>query len=138
MRNPALAKIHIAKKQLCMDDDVYRAMLQQVANVQSAAALDARGIEKVLKHMEALGAKFTKGKFKASKRGTPAQDKQALASKIKALLVDGKLPDTYADSMAKRMFGVERWEWLPVEQLQKLVAALAINQRRHSDDGDDA
>lgn len=135
MRNPALAKIHIAKKQLRMDDDVYRAMLQQVANVQSAAALDARGIEKVLKHMEALGAKFTKGKFQASKRTTPAKDKTALASKIKALLADGKYPDTYADSMAMRMFGVERWEWLPAEELFKLIGALAIHQRRQNSDG---
>ena len=38
-RNKDLAKIHIAKKQLGLDDDSYRAMLQMVAGVNSAAHL---------------------------------------------------------------------------------------------------
>ena len=35
-RNPALAKIHIAKKELAMADDTYRAMLQNIAGVSSS------------------------------------------------------------------------------------------------------
>lgn len=123
-----MAKIHIGKKLLHMDDDVYRAMLWQVAKVKSAAELDAKGRQTVLQHMMMLGARFQTSK---SKRTTPAKDKTALASKVKALLADGKYPDTYADSMAMRMFNIERWEWLPVEELHKLVGALSIHQRRH-------
>ncbi len=41
-RNIDLAKIHIAKKQLGMDDVVYRDMLMNVAGVSSAADLRAR------------------------------------------------------------------------------------------------
>lgn len=127
-----MAKIHIGKKLLHMDDDVYRAMLWQVAKVKSAAELDAKGRQTVLQHMVMLGARFQTSKIK---RTTPAKDKTALASKVKALLADGKYPDTYADSMAMRMFGVERWEWLPAEELFKLIGALAIHQRRKNSDG---
>ena len=43
-----LAKIHIARKQLGMDEDTYRAMLQSVGGVQSSKDLDDAGATKVL------------------------------------------------------------------------------------------
>lgn len=126
-RNIELGKIHIGKKQLQLDDDVYRSMLWQVAQVKSASDLDPAGRQKVLQHMVLMGATFTKSK---TKRTTPAIDKARLASKVKALLTDGKYPDTYGDSMAQKMFSVQRWEWLTPDQMHKLVAALVINQQR--------
>jgi phage gp16-like protein len=126
-RKVELSKIHIAKKQLCMTDDAYRAMLKMVAGVESSAALSAVGRSNVLAHMKTLGAEFRKGN---KKRTRPAADKVALTSKIKALLADGKYPDTYGDSMVQHMFGVQRWEWLTPEQMSKLVAALAIHKKR--------
>lgn len=126
-RQRELAQIHIAKKDLRLDDDTYRAMLYSVARVHSAAELDAEGRRQVLAHMKARG-------FKARRRGRtrPAGDKAPLIRKVRALLADAGRTDGYADGMAKRMFGTQRFEWLTPPQLGKLVAALSIDQRRRN------
>jgi len=125
-RNTELAKIHIAKKQLGLDDDTYKDMLWTVARVRSSKDLDEYGRKKILNHLRSCGAKF-----KRKKRTTPAQDKQALINKIQAMLAEAKRPDEYADGMAKRMFHVERYEWLQWGQLRKIIAALTYDAKRH-------
>lgn len=47
-RRRDLAAIHIAAKQLGLDDDAYRALLREVAGVESARDLDAAGRRAVL------------------------------------------------------------------------------------------
>ena len=42
-RNADLAKIHIAKKQLAMEDEAYRDLLFSIGRVRSAADLDFAG-----------------------------------------------------------------------------------------------
>lgn len=49
--------IHIAKGELGMDEDTYRAMLFAVARVRSSSDLDWTGRKKVLDHMKACGFK---------------------------------------------------------------------------------
>ena len=39
-RNPQLAQIHIAKKELGLDDDTYRDVLERVTRQRSSAGLD--------------------------------------------------------------------------------------------------
>lgn len=51
IKQSELAKIHIAKKQLGLDDDTYRAMLKQVAGVISAKDLTAQGRTNVPYHL---------------------------------------------------------------------------------------
>ncbi len=127
LRKRELAQIHIARQQLGMDDDTYRAMLWTVARVKSAADLDWAGRKQVLDHCKAKG-------FKIKSRPAPAKSKAALVAKIRALLIAaGNRPDAYADGMARRMFKVERFGWCTHQQLGKLIAALAIDARRHAD-----
>lgn len=57
-RRTDLAKIHIAKKDLGMDDETYQAMLWTVARVHSAADLDEAGRQAVISHMVGRGAKI--------------------------------------------------------------------------------
>jgi phage gp16-like protein len=63
-RNIELAKIHMGATQLRLiqpgDDSAYRLMLREVAGVQSAKDLDARGRAKVLAHLRATGWADTK------------------------------------------------------------------------------
>ena len=54
-RNATLAKIHIAKKDLALDDDVYREILWTVARVRSARDLDAHGRERIIPMAAATG-----------------------------------------------------------------------------------
>lgn len=128
-RNNDLAQIHIAKKQLGMDDDTYRDMLWAVARVRSAKQLDHAGRAKVLDHLKRCG--FTGVSASRPKRPTPAPEVAAMCRKVRAQLIAlGKLPDTYADGIAQRMYGVQFYEWLQADQLHDLVAALQVQQRR--------
>lgn len=56
-RQSELAQIHIAKKDLGMEDDAYRAMLQAVAGVESSSDLDFHGRHAVIHRMKELGWK---------------------------------------------------------------------------------
>ena len=53
------ALIHVAKKQLALEDGDYRAILRQEAGVESSRALDADGFKSVLRRFGELG--FTPG-----------------------------------------------------------------------------
>jgi len=127
-RNIELAKIHIAKAQLRLDDDTYRDMLWTVGRVRSAKDLTSDGRRHVLNHLRSRG-------FKDIGRGRPHNaDKSPQIRKVEALLADAKRPWSYADAMARRMFQVDRVTFCTPQQLQKLIAALVIDQRRHKDD----
>lgn len=132
-RNPALAKIHIAKKELAMDDDTYRAMLQSIAGVSSSKDLTDAGVTKMLEHLQRCGWK-PKATAKVGKRPRVGRSRQALVGKVEALLAEAKHSWSYADAMAKRMFGVDKTGWLDVEQLVKLVAALTYDAKRDGKD----
>ncbi|MDK3025560.1 regulatory protein GemA [Cupriavidus taiwanensis] len=123
-----LAKIHVAKKQLAMEDDAYRAMLQSVAGVQSAKDLTVAQADKVLSHLRKCG--FTPA-VKFGRRPAPPRDRQALVSKIEALLAEGKRPWSYADALARRMFQVDKIDWCTPDQLWRIAAALQIDANRH-------
>ncbi|KUJ73910.1 hypothetical protein AVO42_00370 [Thiomicrospira sp. XS5] len=80
-----LAKIHIAKKDLGMADDAYRAMLKDVAGVKSASELDFHGRHAVLHRLEKLG---WKPKPRAKKTGPTSRKKASMGDKIRALWID--------------------------------------------------
>ena len=130
-RKTDLAKIHLAKKELGMDDETYRAMLNNVAGVTSAKDLDVKGRMDVLSHMRSCGIKFKKSKA-GSYPGKPHNmDEQR--GKIEALLADMKLEWAYADALAKRMFKVERVAWVKKgEQLKALITALSNEQTKRN------
>jgi phage gp16-like protein len=132
-RRVELAKIHLGAKQLGMDladknpDCDYRRMLWSVARVRSSSLLDKFGREMVIKHLARCGATFKKGR---EKRPRPPASKEALVAKIRAQLISAQRPDTYADGMAKHMFGVDRFEWCTEDQLHRIVAALNYDAMR--------
>lgn len=135
-RRRDLAKIHIAKKQLGLDDQTYREMLHNVAGVESAADLDRRGRSKLLGHLRNIGFRSTHKSAKASGMHIPAAwDRAPMTSKIGAILAELKLPWGYADGIAKRMFKVDKMRWLERNQLHKLVAVLVYMQKRAKADG---
>lgn len=58
MLNKSLnAQIHIAKKQLAMDDDTYRAVLKRASGKTSCAQMDVTDLHKALHEMKRLGFK---------------------------------------------------------------------------------
>ena len=126
-RRAALAAIHIAKKQLGLEDETYRAMLQEVAGVDSAADLDMRGLGKVLDHLADRGAKF-RSRGRGAKTSSAPPEKRRLLWKIYQLLDDR--PVKYAVSILRNQGGPDALEWATPTQLHKVVAALEYDRKR--------
>ncbi|MBZ9574395.1 regulatory protein GemA [Modicisalibacter sp. MOD 31.J] len=130
-----LAQIHIAKSQLGLGDDEYRAILARVAGVSSAKQLTNRNVGAVITEFQRLGW-TPKPARKAGRRAPrPPATRQAVMAKVEALLTDAGRPWAYADGMAQRMFQTERVDWLDDDQLQRLMQALIIDAKRHGGDG---
>ena len=129
-RKRLMAKIHIAKGQLKMDDDVYRSFLMNVVNKDSCSAMTSVELIKVLKAFEEKGFMPVATKFKKQKRPTPAEHKAIYFKKITALLAEQQKPQSYADGIAKRSFGVDFVHWLDVWQLKKVIQMLAVFDKR--------
>ncbi|MEM5786907.1 MAG: phage protein GemA/Gp16 family protein, partial [Syntrophobacteraceae bacterium] len=60
----------------------------------------------------------------------PASDKEDMIRKIEAILTELRLPWSYADRMAKRMFGIDALRFCDPGQTYKLLQALCVYQKR--------
>lgn len=131
MVSPAtLAKIHIAKSQLGLDEEAYRAMLQSVGGVVSAKDLTPLGAAKVLAHLEKCGFRPSK---QFGRRPSVGGGRKALVGKIEALLAERKLPWEYADGIVRRMFSpVKKVQFCDEQQLRAVITALVKQGRREA------
>jgi phage gp16-like protein len=131
-RRAALAKIHLGKKQLGLDDDTYRALLHHIAGVSSSKDLSSLGLDNVLAHLQKAGAVFTPPK----KAGRAPHNLNSQASnakqlkKIGALLADMALPWGYAEALAKRMARKDTLEFCSGQDLIGITAALVKLQAK--------
>lgn len=123
-RRAELARIHIGRKALGLEEEAYRALLRKVGGEGSAGALNARGRAAVLDRMRADGAFGRRSPVPGPERGP-------LLRKIHALL--GKRPVAYAEAILRRQLGVRapaRLEWAKPDDLRKVVAALEYDRGR--------
>lgn len=126
-RRNMLAKIHIAKKDLGLSEDAYRAILAGIGGVESAGDLDLGGLNDVLAHMQRLG--FEPKRSKAT--GTLPKDKAGQIKRIWAQCFSLRRPvPEYADGMAKKMFGIAKVQWCNPVQLRAVSIALTYQQQR--------
>ncbi|MCY1220864.1 hypothetical protein D9M72_328950 [compost metagenome] len=123
-------KIQIARRQLGLDDETYRDILKRTVGAESSKDLTSRQIGRVLAELERLGFQPAQAKGGRTKPSA-AEDRAPLVGKIEAQLADAGRPWAYADTMALRMFKVERVEWCDTDQLRRLVAALSYDAQRH-------
>lgn len=130
-RKSMIAKIHIAKTQMKLDEATYRATLLSITGYESCRELSLVQLRQVLDEFRRLGFKPTnpKGKNYGIKPRVP-HSKQALMNKIEAILTDLGLAWSYADSMARTMFDIDKVEWLGEKDLYKLTQAIAVYQAR--------
>lgn len=131
-RQAELAKIHLARRDLGLDDPTYRAQISRISDgrTDSAGALTDTERRRLLDEYRAAG---WRGRPPAGVRRTrPAATKAELVSKVRALLADAGRPDAYADRIAEHAFGIERWEWLDWDQTLKLTQMLVIDQQRRA------
>lgn len=147
-RNPELAKIHIAKKDLGLSDEEYRDVISSVApGKTSSAKLNTKERLALLERFGELGFKGKSKPKRRSRKQTPSYpgrpqnmdrggSRANYMSKIEAYLAQRGLPWSYADSMAKRICRnadgqpIERVALCPPDQLRKLVAAFEYHVNR--------
>lgn len=148
-RKALLAKIHVAKKQLGLTDEEYRAMLDGHFSAASAAVLGLTDLKRLVLVMQEYGFTPIKGRARRgaiSKKEIPATltndddnlGRVPLMKKIEALLTEkGRLEGThvpwgYAVAILKRQSGgVTRcFEHATPEQLRGVIAALTYDARR--------
>ena len=130
LRTKELAAIHMGKKQLGLDDEMYRNMLEDLTGKRSAGDMTQAERRKVLDEMR----KDTGGKvYKPSVSVKPAPNKEPMIKKVFALLYALERPKKYAVSTLKQMFGndaPDKIDWATPEQLYKLISALEYQKKR--------
>ncbi|MFO1421202.1 MAG: regulatory protein GemA [Candidatus Competibacteraceae bacterium] len=135
MSDPSRARdlkiIHAARRQMAWDETTYRAILERVAGKASAAILTAMERKAVLDEFARLGwrAKTAKGHRRP---GNVPADRAPLMAKVEALLADAGRPWSYADGCARNMFALESIRFCDADQLRRVVAALAYDQKRRA------
>lgn len=136
-RMSALATIHIGRQRLGMAEDVYRDMLERISGQhgkpqRSAAQCSTRQLAAIVDELRRLGLEI---KPSPKTRGKPRNFKELpeYITKIEALLAELKAPWSYADAIARRMFGIERVAWCTNgAQLRKILAALDYEKKKQS------
>ncbi|WP_119304975.1 gp16 family protein [Dongia deserti] len=128
-RKKELAKIHLAKKALGMDDDTYRAMLSRVAGKESAGDLDQVGRTKVLDHLKASG--FSDRPKPPKRAGTRPLAPGAEASKARALWLAlyqlGEVRDPSEAGLSayvKRITSRDALQWCDQNEVAKVINTL--------------
>ncbi|BBF84422.1 phage protein [Aquitalea magnusonii] len=130
-RKAMIAKIKIAQQQLQMADDSYRAMLARLADGKtSSTKLTLQQLDDVLAEMKRLGF-VQKPAQKHGRRPQPKDSRETLMAKIEAQLATAGRSWEYAQGMAKRMYRIEKIEWLDYEQLNGVMVALVYDARRN-------
>jgi phage gp16-like protein len=138
-RRALLAQVHMAKKQLALHEDSYRAVLTRVAGKDSAADIDDAGLLRVVAEFQRLG-------WKPSHRRPGS--KKPHVRKVWAVWGSMKahLRDPSADGLrgyVRRMTGLDDPEWLDGEQANRVVEGLKAWRRRaerarQAEEADDA
>jgi hypothetical protein len=128
-RNPLLAKIHIARKDLALTEDCYRALLARITGQETSKGLSRAQVDAVLAEFKRLGWQAKPGKGNGQ-RHRPASDKPEIR-KVFALWGDmcrAGIPrtPTRAGLLAyvKRMTGVDDPEWLSPDQARTVTEGL--------------
>lgn len=117
-----LAKLHCAKRDLALDDDTYRDVLERVTGKRSAAELGDAGVIQVLEELRRRGwtppAKSTRASDKPDVRKVWALWGQMVRDGIAHGGRDG------LRTFVKRMTNVEDPEWLTSEQARTVIESL--------------
>lgn len=123
-RNGLLARIHILANELGMNKDDYRDMLEDRTGKRSASDLNTRQLLNTVNHLKNL----IDGPTKQPLERNPGESPQMM--KIKAMLMAGGKSTAYGDGIARKICKVDRLEWVPEEDLYKIITALKKQGQR--------
>ena len=135
-RQRLIRLIHVAKRDLSLDDDTYRSILKRFGRKESSSDLTVPELEQVLEHLKRSG-------FKVRSKGKPAKPKavkampsrplaqDAESKKIRALWLFlhelGAVKNPSEEALAayvKRIAGVDALQWISGEQAERLIETM--------------
>ena len=131
-RQKMISKIHIAKKQLDLDDDVYRDLLAQATGKRSCKDMTDNELAAVLNLLQQKGFGADGGAKGYQRTPLHFAEQGAMMRKIGALLAQIGKSWAYAHGIARKMFGVETVQRCDAEQMRKVLAALNYQARREA------
>ena len=124
-RQALLAQVHIARKQLAIDDDDYRELMQRVTGHSSAKECSVGELRAAVANFERLGFHPT-GRAKRRDLGSGATIRKARAMWISlyqlGAIEDGS--DTALEAFGKRQLRVDRLRWASERDGFRLIEAL--------------
>jgi len=127
-----LAKIHIAKKEMALHDDDYRAILQRETGQVTARGLTDAQADRVLEAFKRLGWKPTLVVHNRKAGVTVKQPAQhPTAKKARALWISlGQLgvvrdpSEAALEAFGRRQLGVDKLQWADAQEMYRLIEAL--------------
>lgn len=123
-----LAKIHIARKDLALDEDAYRGLLRRVAGVASSRDLSDRQADAVLTELKRLG-----WKPKAATRPRAQRADLRMVYALWGALHAGPLDREALRKWVQSRFGVSAPEFLKPAQIREAIEQLKAWQKRLKD-----
>lgn len=133
--------IHAMQRELGLQGDDAEALKLSVTGVASSADMNDLQRAKYRAHLQRLvvarkspARQVEPTTKRRPSRPTPSVDAAPLVRRIRAQLISlGRLPDTYADGIAKQMLGDQApkfFEWCTPHDLYKITQALGVEQER--------
>lgn len=133
-RNMSIKKIHVARRQLALDEDCYRALLNRVTGKSSCSDMTDGQLGLVLDEFKRLG---WKGVHRPKKSGERKMAKDPQAKKIRAMWLQlrdmGVIQNSSEEALTayvKRITGVEDLQWLHESDANKVINSLRSWIRR--------
>jgi phage gp16-like protein len=126
-RNAELAAIHVAVKQLGLDDATYRDFLFATTGRRSAAELSDGQRQQVIELLRSRGFKRTVSAEKRQKRIADNSQLGMIHALWRRLKYAGALADPserHLSAFVKKMTGIERPEWLSPEEAIRVIEGL--------------
>jgi phage gp16-like protein len=132
---PKYAHIHAASKELGLDEDTRRDLMERAVGKRSAGAMNDGELGVVIGALSELKAKGASGD--ARSQFTPHEDPQVrkVYAMWTALKRKGLVTAAKPHGFAKRMAGVDRVEWANPEQLRQIIEGLKAVEARGKDGG---
>lgn len=133
-RRAMIAKVHLASKQLGLDEDTYRSVLFQVTGQMSAADCSEAELTELVEHFKARGFKARPAKKPGQRTAAdhlPARKARALWISLYHLGAIDNSSEQALEAFARRQLKVDALQWADQAQCYKLIEALKAMAERH-------
>ena len=126
-----LGAIHVARRQLGLSDDVYRAILFEIASATSATELDSHGFEAVIAHFVRLGWRpRMRSPFYGFRVGMASPAQLTLIRALWGEYTARKGTERELGKWLDRTYGVSSPRFITAELAPKAITALKAMAKR--------